>query len=252
MERGLLGSDGLGVGDLQIEVAAAHAFDPHVVKAERIVASGFRLPTADEWEHACSGGRDTFFPWGNGWPLDTDVYDGGPFEAHAAPNSFGLRYGTSPYQPEIIDDPEQLQHGDGGSLVCGEVGPMAWITFSNWYRYRLEVEHTSGGRSWLGPVEVSTPAAIARLAWERLEPNPFTDRALLTLAVPRAAWATVRVFDLQGHEVRMLHRGPVAAGRNVFAWDGRDRSATRAAPGVYLVRAELEGEVASQRLVHVR
>ena len=31
MERRLLGSDGpgLGVGDLQIEVAAAHAFDPN-------------------------------------------------------------------------------------------------------------------------------------------------------------------------------------------------------------------------------
>jgi hypothetical protein len=120
------------------------------------------------------------------------------------------------------------------------------------YRYRLEVERTDGARFSLGPLAVVTPAAISRLAWERIEPNPFADRARLTLAVPRAAWATVRVFDLQGHEVRTLHRGALAPGRATFEWDGRDRSTSRAAPGIYLVRAELEGESATQRLVHVR
>jgi hypothetical protein len=120
------------------------------------------------------------------------------------------------------------------------------------YRYRLEIVRRGGETSWFGPIEVRVPAAIARLIWERVAPNPFVNRAVLTLASPRDAWATVRVYDVQGHEVRTLHRGPIESGRSVWEWDGRDRSASRAAPGVYVVRAEIEGEVATQRLVHVR
>jgi tetratricopeptide (TPR) repeat protein len=111
--------------------------DPHIAKAKRVVAGGFRLPTADEWEHACSGGSDALFRWGDAWPLDTDVWDGGPFKDHTRPNAFGLRYGSNPYRSEIVDDPEELHHGDGGTLVCGESGPIAWVTFSPWYRYRM-------------------------------------------------------------------------------------------------------------------
>jgi hypothetical protein len=150
-------------------------------------------------------------------------------------------------------EPEQVI---GGAIVADREGEFtvedATVQPGRTYRYRLEIARAGGEISWLGPIEVRLPVAIARLAWERVAPNPFADRAILTLASPRDAWGTVRVYDVQGHEVRTLHRGPVEAGRNTWEWDGRDRSAGRAAPGVYVVRAELEGEVATQRLVHVR
>ncbi len=70
--------------------------DPHVAMAKAVVAEGFRLPSADEWEYASTGGRRTLFRWGNEWPVDTHVWDGGPFERHRAPNAFGLSYRTAP------------------------------------------------------------------------------------------------------------------------------------------------------------
>lgn len=121
------------------EIDSKSDTDPHVARAQQVVAGGFRLLTADEWEHACSGGTDAMFRWGSAWPVDTDVYEGGRFKDHEKPNAFGLSYRTSPYQGEMVDDPEEIHHGDGGQLVCGESGPIAWITFSPWYRYRLRV-----------------------------------------------------------------------------------------------------------------
>ena len=114
--------------------------DPHFAMVERVRKRGFRVPTADEWEHACSGGSRTMFRWGNQWPVNTDVWDGGEFEQHREPNAFGLTYGVSPYESEIVNDPEELHHGDGSSLVCGSAGPIAWVTFANAYRYRLGLD----------------------------------------------------------------------------------------------------------------
>lgn len=115
--------------------------DPHFVNASAIAAARFRLPTSDEWEHAVSGGSRSIFRWGDDWPVDTDVWDGGDFEEHKAPNAFGLTFSADPYQSELVDDPEELRGGDGGCLVCGDVGPMAWTTFASSYSYRLKVDN---------------------------------------------------------------------------------------------------------------
>src|SRR5205807_2139013 len=36
---------------------------------EALAADGFRLPTSDEWEHACAAGSRTFWRWGDHPPL---------------------------------------------------------------------------------------------------------------------------------------------------------------------------------------
>ncbi len=114
--------------------------DPHYLVASSVAAQGFRLPTSDEWEHAVSGGTRSIFRWGDFWPVDTDVWDGGPFASHLEPNAFGLRFSKDPYQSELVDDPEELRSGDGGCMVCGRIGPMSWTTFASAFRYRLKLE----------------------------------------------------------------------------------------------------------------
>lgn len=124
--------------DEQLEADWDGDEDPHTNVARAIVAQGFRLPSSDEWEWAASGGTRAIFRWGNLWPIDTHVWDGGPFEEHKAPNAFGLVFSSNPYRSELVDDPEELRGGDGGCLVCGEAGPMAWSTFASSFRYRLK------------------------------------------------------------------------------------------------------------------
>ncbi|MFB6889007.1 hypothetical protein ACFCX4_06785 [Kitasatospora sp. NPDC056327] len=92
-----------------------------------LAGEGLRLPTSDEWEHACGAGARTLFRWGDELPLDRiPVEDGtGP---QAGRNAFGLRIAHDTYTSEITSEPGVVYGGDGGESVCGGYGPvLAWL-----------------------------------------------------------------------------------------------------------------------------
>jgi flagellar hook assembly protein FlgD len=62
----------------------------------------------------------------------------------------------------------------------------------------------------------------------------------------------VAVYDLRGELVRVLHDGPVAAGTHRHEWDGRDRSGSEVASGVYLIQIEGFGTVEVRKLALLR
>ncbi len=119
------------------------------------------------------------------------------------------------------------------------------------YRYRLEVIRGSKS-SWEGPQEIVLPLGISTLAFERVGPNPFVEGTRLVVAVPERSRLAVRIYDIQGHEVRRLQDGETAAGRYALVWDGRDAAGRAVAPGVYHLRASGGGQVATRSLVRVR
>jgi subtilisin family serine protease len=80
----------------------------------------------------------------------------------------------------------------------------------------------------------SVPLAFAlRLAGA----SPARDILRFKLELPQAGPGEVAVFDLRGARVRDLARGELPQGRLGLTWDGTLRDGSRAAPGVYLVRA---------------
>ncbi|MFJ9074671.1 hypothetical protein ACIRO3_05385 [Streptomyces sp. NPDC102278] len=92
-----------------------------------LAARGLRMPSPDEWEHACGAGADTLFRWGNEAPLDRIPYgdDTGP---HNQPSAFGLRIAYDTYRAELTSDVADVHGGDGGESVCGGYGRMpAWL-----------------------------------------------------------------------------------------------------------------------------
>lgn len=99
----------------------------------------FRLPTEDEWEYICSGGKRTIFKWGNIFTenLDDKLFPK-EFETIAnKPNMFGVYISYNPYKYEIIDDETYLKGGDGGCSICGGDGPLYVLPcFSSFYRYK--------------------------------------------------------------------------------------------------------------------
>jgi len=48
--------------------------------------------------------------------------------------------------------------------------------------------------------------------------------------------AEAGLFDLQGRSVATLHRGPLARGLSVLAWDGRGRDGRTLEGGLYFLR----------------
>jgi agmatine/peptidylarginine deiminase len=84
-------------------------------------------------------------------------------------------------------------------------------------------------------------------------PNPFRQTTSMTLSMTRGGPALVRVYDVSGRCVGELLNGTIpAGGRRPVAWDGRDQSGKRAAPGVYFIRLEAADQTATQKVLLVR
>ena len=118
------------------------------------------------------------------------------------------------------------------------------------YAYRLQIR-SSTGTWWLGPAAVQVPSRITALAWRAAWPNPFARRTTVKLAVPGAAEGAVRVYDVQGKEIRTLAQGRFEPGEHAIEWDGRDASGAMAAAGIYFVAARVGAENVRLRVARV-
>ncbi len=81
-----------------------------------------------------------------------------------------------------------------------------------------------------------------------ISPNPFGPMTSIRFAVPRAGVVSVSIYDLAGRLVQRLDSRVLSAGTHDARWDGRGKSGKPVASGVYLVRVESAGEVASGKV----
>ncbi|HKA25575.1 MAG TPA: two-component regulator propeller domain-containing protein, partial [Candidatus Eisenbacteria bacterium] len=70
----------------------------------------------------------------------------------------------------------------------------------------------------------------------------FDNRAAISFNLETAEGARVFVYDRSGRLVKRVHDGPLAAGRNVVYWDGKDGNGDPAPSGLYLVAVEVGGK----------
>ena len=84
-------------------------------------------------------------------------------------------------------------------------------------------------------------------------PNPAVAHASIGYSLPEG-WRSARlsVHDVAGRLVRRLDPAPRARGFLSVDWDGRASSGERVASGVYFVRLEVDGAVATERMVLLR
>lgn len=98
-------------------------------------------------------------------------------------------------------------------------------------------------------VDDPVPPRGVRLLGSR--PNPFRDRTVIELALDRPLPVTLEVLDITGRRVALLHEGPLEAGRQEIAWDGRMLSGARAVSGVYFYRLSTGGVTEGLRLLRL-
>ncbi|MFD8911510.1 hypothetical protein [Streptomyces sp. NPDC059575] len=94
---------------------------------DELAARGLRMPSADEWEHACGAGAGTLFRWGDACPFDRI-----PYGDRSGPqndlNAFGLRIAHDTYSAELSQDSGAVHGGDGGESACGGYGTfLGWL-----------------------------------------------------------------------------------------------------------------------------
>jgi gliding motility-associated-like protein len=159
--------------------------------------------------------------------------------------------------------PQRLGAGDSGGVI--EVVFTAPVlrygtTFGGWIRDTerpLELpQRIVPGDAAIELVSeeltVRTTLSDRLLADLQVEPRKFTpngdginDRvrfAFNLLQLTNEAPLNVRLFDLSGRLLKVVHDGGQESGKLNFFWDGRDESGALVAPGIYLYRIEIEAE----------
>ena len=100
------------------------------------------------------------------------------------------------------------------------------------------------------PTAVMT-SAVAQPAQHRLGdsyPNPFNPAVVIPLDLATdAAGVSLMVYDVLGRRVRQVWDGPLAEGTHRFTWDGRDEAGKGVAAGVYIYKAEIDGQVEAKK-----
>jgi hypothetical protein len=78
-------------------------------------------------------------------------------------------------------------------------------------------------------------------------PNPFNPSTRISYGIPRAAFVTVKVFNVLGQEVKTLFSGYQGAGIYTFSFD-----ASQLSSGVYLYRIQAGTSVDIKRMMLVK
>jgi hypothetical protein len=121
------------------------------------------------------------------------------------------------------------------------------------YFYMLGDQDFNENVTWHGPVSVTTGGpAIDRVALGPCVPNPVRGAATISFQIPMAAVISLKIFDINGRQVRILADGAHLPGRHRAAWDGTDGRGKAVASGVYFYRLEAGGTSLTGKLTYIR
>jgi len=98
-----------------------------------------------------------------------------------------------------------------------------------------------------GPVVLPT-----RITLHPAFPNPFNPMTQIRYELPEASFVDLRIFDLNGREIKTLFRGFDASGFRSVMWDAKDDHGQNVSAGVYLYRLEAAGQAQSQKLIYLK
>jgi hypothetical protein len=121
------------------------------------------------------------------------------------------------------------------------------VTAGGTYTYELGLVEGDGTEVRLGRFTVRTGRAVFALA--KPYPNPTAAGFTLKANTPRDGRAVLRVFDVNGRVMSVIHDGLLPAGEHTFTWDGMVQGGRKAHSGIYFVTLEASGRKASERVI---
>jgi molybdopterin converting factor small subunit len=100
-------------------------------------------------------------------------------------------------------------------------------------------------------VDADTPELAPSFAFASVAPNPapFGTSSAVRLTGAKAGPLRVSIHDAAGRRVRALFDGVSEAGARTFTWDGKDERGQALPRGLYFLRADQAGAVATKKLV---
>jgi len=101
------------------------------------------------------------------------------------------------------------------------------------------------------PTQTAAPKS-GRLSVARNVPNPFNPSTSIAFSAPSPGKLSVRVYNMRGELVRVLHDGPVAAGQGSLLWNGEDSRGRSVGSGIYFYEVRGFGERITGKMALVK
>jgi hypothetical protein len=204
--------------------------------------------------------------------LEVTVHPGEPHEG--APEGVRRWYEMIPTGADAIYDltlsylDEELNGLDEAGLVLwrwngsgwdGPMVPSARNTQEDW----MTVSDQTGFGIWVLAVEEPSSSVedheagdldlgASRGGFAEGIPNPFPPCGTVQFICTRPGPVELSIIGADGRRRRLLVRGEFAAGEHGAMWDGRDDGGRLLSPGVYFLRLDEGGHVASRRVTVLR
>ena len=92
-------------------------------------------------------------------------------------------------------------------------------------------------------VVIGIPEAglTSEISMIKMGPNPFTLQLKIDLSITHATHLSIRVFDMNGNEVKSLYESEIATGLHHIDWNGTDVAGNELKPGIYMVQLRSAG-----------
>ena len=90
-------------------------------------------------------------------------------------------------------------------------------------------------------IRVTSPRSISL---EAAYPNPFNPSTSMRLHIPAEGIVDVKIYNVMGQQVGVLHEGLMSSGYTNLTWDASSHSS-----GMYIVRVISEGYTVSQKVM---
>ncbi|MFH1195699.1 MAG: T9SS type A sorting domain-containing protein [bacterium] len=96
------------------------------------------------------------------------------------------------------------------------------------------------------PTDEITPATYALF---QNYPNPFNPSTVLSFALPKEGFVTLKIYDILGREVKSLVSSDLKAGIHNITWDGNNNYGMKVSTGTYIYRIQAGDFVQSKKMI---
>ena len=171
----------------------------------------------------------------NGVNIAADGYIGGVQMTLSHGNDFSIELTDNAYIAEYKTN--------GNSTMLIVINPEGEEIFKSSGDFKVDEVLVTNSQEFIDVVKELPVSFTLSNAY----PNPFNPTTTLTLDMADASFASVKVFNLRGEVVGVLMNDMVDAGSYTMTWDASNLSS-----GVYMIRAEASGQIATQKVMLVK
>lgn len=83
-------------------------------------------------------------------------------------------------------------------------------------------------------------------------PNPFNSSLYIELKLPASGYGSMKIFDILGRELDVIHEGFLQSGVYNFSWNANSASSINCSSGIYFLKVVYPGFTKSEKIIFLK